>query len=89
MYHRVRILGIAVGFVVAAVANSSVLACEATEMATTPDGFIHKVVAGSDKIKVFKTPAGKEEAYVSASPTRRTRSSIMGDTMIIRVACLS
>ncbi|WP_208108573.1 vWA domain-containing protein [Candidatus Thiosymbion oneisti] len=33
-------------------------------MATTPDGFIHKVVAGSDKIKVFKTPAGKEEAYV-------------------------
>jgi Mg-chelatase subunit ChlD len=44
--------------------HGGALGCETTEMATTAPGFITKIVAGSDKIKVYKTPAGKDEAYV-------------------------
>jgi len=39
------------------------MACETQEMATTASGFVHKVVAGSDKIKVYKTQDIKEELY--------------------------
>lgn len=46
-----------------AMSIANVYGCEAKEMAKTKDGFIHKVVAGSDKIKVYKTAAAKEEAY--------------------------
>jgi len=43
--------------------NALVYACTANEMSTTESGFIHKVVAGSNKIIAFKDVASKDEAY--------------------------
>lgn len=64
MQHRYCWLGL-VSLVALILLNSpTILACETSEMAVTADGFIHKVVAGSDKIKVYKTPAGKDDVYV-------------------------
>lgn len=39
------------------------LACEADEMVTTENGFVFKVVAGSDKIKSYTDASASEEAY--------------------------
>lgn len=58
-----RILVPALAATALAVSYSPAFGCEATEMATTAEGFIHKVVAGSDKIRAYKTPEGKEDAY--------------------------
>lgn len=45
------------------VAPLSALACEADEMMTTDNGFVFKIVAGSDKIMSFTDASGSAEAY--------------------------
>jgi hypothetical protein len=44
-------------------AHTPLMACETQVMATTASGFVHKVVAGSDKIKVYKTQDTKDDLY--------------------------
>ena len=43
--------------------NNLVPVCNTKKMSTTKNGFIYKVVAGSDKIVAFKDIYSKEEAY--------------------------
>ena len=43
--------------------GNSVLACEATEMSRTEDGFIRKVVAGSDKILAYESPGEVRQIF--------------------------
>ena len=43
--------------------GNSVLACEATEMSRTEDGFIRKVVAGSDKIIAYESPEEDSQIF--------------------------
>jgi len=43
--------------------NSLVYACDTNEMSTNESGFIHKIVAGSNKIIAFKNVDSKDEAY--------------------------
>lgn len=43
--------------------SSAALACSATSMSKTEDGFIRKVVAGSDKIAAFKNVAETEQIF--------------------------
>ena len=43
--------------------GNSVSACEATEMSRTEDGFIRKVVAGSDKILAYESPGEVRQIF--------------------------
>jgi hypothetical protein len=51
------------GVCLAALMPAAAMACEADAMMTTDDGFIFKIVAGSDKIQVYADPTGTEEAF--------------------------
>ena len=44
-------------------ASSAAYACTSDEMLTTENGFVYKVVAGSDKILAFEDEAGTVEAF--------------------------
>lgn len=44
-------------------ASSAAMACDADEMLRTKDGFIFKVVGGSDKIEATKAPDGAEKVF--------------------------
>jgi len=43
--------------------NSLVYACDTEKMSTNESGFIHKIVAGSNKIVAFKDVGSKDEVY--------------------------
>ncbi|MEY4983337.1 MAG: hypothetical protein RIR62_1603, partial [Pseudomonadota bacterium] len=55
--------GIACGLLLAALAAAPALACTAEDMARTEDGFIRKIVAGSDRITAQSAPDGGETVF--------------------------
>lgn len=62
--HRIRIPArMALGLLAASLAASPVLACTAEDMARTEDGFIRKIVAGSDRITAGSAPDGGETVF--------------------------
>lgn len=48
---------------IAMTSPAALFACEADEMAKTENGFIFKVVAGSNKILAYTDPSGTDEAF--------------------------
>jgi Mg-chelatase subunit ChlD len=58
-----KVVAFLCALIVSLFALNGVYACDTYEMSTTESGFIHKIVAGSDKIIAFKDVTSKEEAY--------------------------
>lgn len=60
---RGRAFSLAVAGLLAFCSNAHAAGCTGEKMKTLDSGFVHKVVAGSDKIEAVKEPGGKDASF--------------------------